>query len=226
MFNKVSLISLVVLTLSSVCISQDQARQQKLERIEELKHEMAREAVGLHLPDQADIVKADGMDLTAARLLPRERYDGLIAVNGSGAYYSFSRRSNEYGNGTDLQLSGGQLSIGFAGADFGFMSDLGAIAFEDALKHPAVAAFASYEPPNKINEAREEQRRFRDGVVSGMLMKNKLPVVVGNTYLLRSISYRTSDILVAFRIEREDADGSIVIFWKAIKKFPSPELSQ
>jgi hypothetical protein len=226
MLRRISLISLVLVVFAPFSFSQDEARLQKLQRIEELKREIAREAVGLHLPDQADIVKAEGMNLSAARLLPRERYEGLIAVRGSGAYYSFSRRSNEYGNGTDLQLSGGQLSIGFAGADFGFMSDLGAIAIEDALKNPAVAVFDSYRPPNKLDDAREEQRRFRDGVVSGILMKNNLPVIVGNTYLLRSISYRTSDILVAFRIEREDADGSIVIFWKAIKKFPSPELSQ
>ena len=225
MLRRISLISLVLVTLSLVCFSQDQARQQKLERIEELKREMAREAVGLHLPDQADIVKAEGLGLTAARLLPRDRYEGLVAIRGSGAYYSFSRRSNEYGNGTDLELSGGQLSVGFAGADFGFMSDLGTIAFEDALKHPAVETFADYQPPKREAEAREQNRRFRDGVMTGVLMKNKLPVNVGNVYLLRSISYRMSDILVAFRIEREDADGSIVIFWKAIKKFPSPTLS-
>lgn len=226
MFKKVSLISLVVLTISSVCFSQDQARQQKLERIDELRAEIARESIGIHLPEPSDIRKAEGMGLGAARLLPRGRYDGFTSLRGGGAYYSFVLKTNEYGYGSDLELSNGQLSVGFAGSDFGFLSDLGNIEIETAHKHSSVETFADYQPPKRDAEAREEKRRFREGVMASVLKKSMLPVNVGNVYLLRSINYRTSDILVAFRIEREDADGSIVIFWKAIKKFPSPELSQ
>lgn len=226
MLKKISLISLALVAFSTVSFSQDQARQQKLDRIEELKREMARESIAIHLPEPSDIRKAEGMGLAAARLLPRGRYDGFTSLRGGGAYYSFFAKTNEYGYGSDLELSNGQLSVGFAGADYGFLSDLGNIEIETAHKHHVVAAFASYEPPNSDAEAREEKRKFREGVMDTVLKKSMLPVNVGNVYLLRSINYRTSDILVAFRIEREDADGSIVIFWKTIKKFPSPELSQ
>src|SRR5947207_13661091 len=33
------------------------------------------------------------------RLLPREKYDGFLAMRGGGSYYSFTRLTNEYGYG-------------------------------------------------------------------------------------------------------------------------------
>lgn len=45
--------------------------------------------------------------------------------------------------------------------------------------------------------------------------------MVGNTYLLRSISFESYDILVAIQIIRIDSDGSIIMAWKKIKSFPN-----
>jgi hypothetical protein len=55
---------------------------------------------------------------------------------------------------------------------------------------------------------------------------SRLPVEVRSTYLLRSIGYSTSDVLVAFKAVREDSDGSIILAWKLLKKYPVPELAR
>jgi len=49
---------------------------------------------------------------------------------------------------------------------------------------------------------------------------------VNTTYLLRSIDYGTSDVLVAFRVFRKDSDGGLIIAWKLLNKFPKPELAR
>ena len=57
------------------------------------------------------------------RLLPREEFDKpeRTTVRGGGAYYSFISRTHQYGQGSDLELSNGEFSVGFAGADYGFL---------------------------------------------------------------------------------------------------------
>jgi hypothetical protein len=53
-----------------------------------------------------------------------------------------------------------------------------------------------------------------------------LPAAAGRTYALRSIVYEESDVLVAFRLLRQDADGSVVLLWKILKKYPKPALKR
>ena len=49
---------------------------------------------------------------------------------------------------------------------------------------------------------------------------------MNTTYLLRSINYGESDVLVALRVVRKDTDGSVIIVWKLLKKYSAPELVQ
>ena len=49
-----------------------------------------------------------------------------------------------------------------------------------------------------------------------------MPIEAGATYVLRSINYSYSDVLVAFKIVRQDIDGSLIIAWKLLNKFPKP----
>lgn len=43
-------------------------------------------------------------DTGLIRILPREKFDGVISTRGGGAYYSFVRLVHEYGFGSDLEL--------------------------------------------------------------------------------------------------------------------------
>ena len=87
-------------------------------------------------------------------------------------------------------------------------------------KDPRARFLAEYEPPRSDPKARCERRRFVIGeTIDGQVYKNKLPVQVGATYLLRSINYDDSDVLVAFRVARRDDDGSVIIAWKLLREF-------
>ncbi len=170
------------------------------------------------------------------RLLPREIYDNsankksnkTLTLRGGGAYYSFTRLTHEYGYGSDLELQMGSLSVGFAGANYGILTNLGEIPIDGIhLEHPSLQYVAAYAPPPKESDARLEYARFGKGVTVGdVRYQQRLPVEVGSTYLLRSIDFSTSDVLVVFKIVRKDTDGSVILAWKLLKKYPVPELAR
>lgn len=162
-------------------------------------------------------------DTGIIRLIPREN-----KLTIGGAYYSFSRLTHEYGYGSDLSLEQDYLSVGFAGADFGMLTNLGDVSLEEmVMEQPALRFLAGYEPPRREADARVEQRRISDGFMAdGIAYRNRLPLEVKATYLLRSINYDRADVFVAFRIVRKDVDRSIVIVWKLLKRYPKPELTR
>jgi hypothetical protein len=53
-----------------------------------------------------------------------------------------------------------------------------------------------------------------------------LPAAAGKTYALRPIVYGDTDVLVAFRVLRKDADDSVVLLWKVLKQYPKPALTR
>jgi hypothetical protein len=171
------------------------------------------------------------------RLLPRETYDRKLKLRGGGAYYSFVHREHQYGYGSDIELQQGQLMVGFAGADFGFIVDLGDTLLESVSTDDAALRFMTdFEIPSEESEARAAALRFsriawrrgegevRGQQVDGWSYSRRLPAVVGHTYALRSVNYDSSDVLVAFRLLRRDDNGSVVLLWKMLKKFPTPLL--
>ncbi len=166
------------------------------------------------------------------RLLPRETYDGnakrALAIRGGGAYYSFVRKTHEYGYGSDIELAQEQLSAGFAGADYGMLLNLGDVPLEQvANDHAATRALLDYTPPVKEPEVRAVQRKVWQGIeLSGITFKDRILAKVSNTYLLRSISVDRSDILVVFRVVRQDTDGSLIIVYRVLKTFPKPTMER
>ena len=166
------------------------------------------------------------------RLLPREKFDDhvvkdkqTIALRGGGAYYSFKRLTHEYGYGSDIQLSLGHLSVGFAGADYGMLLKLGDIGLEDLTPQlPAVRSLLEYTPAKTEADARGEYRKFQTGgEVQGFIFKSRLPFEINTTYLLRSINYHDSDIVVGFRVVRKDTDDSVILAYKVLKDFSAPK---
>ena len=172
------------------------------------------------------------------RLLPREVYDDVVlkqnlrslTMRGGGAYYSFSGLTHEYGLGSDIELSSDYLSVGgFGGASYGMLRKLGDLPLEEiTLNHPSVRFMAAYNPPGEMPKARVEQRRFgdREFTIDNERYQRITPVEVSTSYLLRSINYDFSDVLVAFRVVRKDSDGSVIIAWKLLKNYPKPELAR
>jgi len=164
------------------------------------------------------------------RLLPREVFDKpeKMTIRGGGAYYSFTRLKHEYGYGSDLELSRDEFSVGFAGADYGMIAVLNDASIDSVtLGHPAAQFLAAHKPPVNIADARVEYRRIGEGtIVNGVTYKSRAPVIAGKTYLLRSINYDTSDVLVCFQAIRKDEDGSWILAWRLLKEYEKPMLAR
>ena len=101
------------------------------------------------------------------------------------------------------------------------MIKLGDIAIEDVSSElPAVRTLLEYVSAKTEADARVEYRKFGMGTdVQGFMFKNRLPVEVQTTYLLRSIGFPDTDVAVAFRIARKDTDGSVILAYKLLKDF-------
>jgi hypothetical protein len=226
----------LLFSMTLVCapsaLAQGDARAQAAAEIESLRAQIKSREAALLAPSEEDRkAYAEFLaqpDSGLVRLLPREKWDGKLSTRGGGAFYSFAKRTHEYGYGTDISLEQDYLSAGFAGASFGFMVNLGDVPVETLSEEAeAVRFMASFQTPSPEPEARKAQRLFDEGARSGeWTYKNHLPVVAGSTYALRSVNYETSDVLVAFRVVRKDSDGSVVLLWKLLRKYPKPSLDR
>ena len=239
--KKITIATGVLITLLLAAISscaQTQSREDLLKQIETKRAELDVLEKRFLSPSEEDKAKyADFLrqpNTGLIRLLPREKYDrdaqkkGVMTIRGGGAYYSFVRLTHEYGYGSDIELSNGVLSTGFAGANYGIITSLGDTPLENvSLETVTTQVLASHVPPSEEPKARIEQRKWSNGeTVEGTNYRNRVGLAANSTYLLRAIDYETSDVLVAFRVVRLDSDDSAVILWKLVKKYPTPVLSR
>jgi hypothetical protein len=214
-----------------VAAAQSQDRSKMEKKIEELMEKLRVKEAEFLAPSAEDQQAFASFlrqpDTGLARLLPREKYSGKLLTSGGGAYYSFVRLTHEYGYGSDVSLEQNQFGVGFAGADFGFLTKLGDVPIEAVtLEHPGVQFLAAFVAPSIEAEARAQYRRSYPGFEQGTFTyTSRIAAAVNMTYAVRSIGYRNSDVLVAFRVIRQDADGSMSILWKILKRFPTPQLN-
>ena len=227
----------VLLTCSINALAQSESQEDLLKQIEAKRADLAVLENKLLAPSGedkaafAEFLKQE--DTGLIRLLPREQYDETpnkmtLTVRGGAAYYSFARLTHVYGYGSDIELQQGYLSVGFAGADYGIILRSGAASLDEvSLEHPSAFFLTAYKAANNEPQARVEQRRFGNGdTIDGIKYGNRVKAEVGMTYVLRSINYHESDVLVALKVVRQDTDGSLIIAWKLLKKFPKPELAR
>jgi hypothetical protein len=98
---------------------------------------------------------------------------------------------------------------------------------EVTLEHSSARILANYQIGTTEAEARSEHRRIGAGAdIGGVDVRSNLPVEVNANYVLRSINYPDSDVLVALKVIRKDEDGSVIILWKLLKRFPKPEVAK
>jgi hypothetical protein len=162
------------------------------------------------------------------RLLPREKWIHKLSTAGDGAFYSFARLTHEYGFGSDIMLEQGQFAGGFAGANYGLFVNLGDMPLENVSgETEGVRTLTEFQTPSVEPEARKQQRRAGEGFKEDeRTYAERVPAVVNNTYVLRSVNYDSSDVLVAYRVVRKDDDASVVLLWKLLKKYPKPTLQR
>ena len=235
--KSVIVVTLFIATCSFSALGQSDSRAALLKELETKRAELGKLELRV-LEPAAEDREAHAQFLTQPntgllRLLPREKYDSHaknksgLTIRGGGAYYSFVLLTHEYGRGSDILLEQNYLSVGFAGADYGILTMIDEVPLENVTSELPQAAFLlGYNPPSEDAAARQEGRSFHapGKTIDGITYSRRLPVQVNATYLVRSISYGDSDVLVALRVVRKDTDDSLIITWKLLKKFPKLEL--
>ena len=184
--------------------------------------DMARFAEFLKLPDTGLI-----------RLLPKGMYessmvvsakdpnqDKVLPITGGGAAYSFTKKKHEFSTWSEIGLQDRKLFSGFAGGVLGFMTNLGDVPIDNVtLNSAGVDYLTGLVPPKNRSEAIEQSKRNgQEFTVGSFMYESILPAAPGSTYVLRSIAEGRADLLVAFRILRQDEDGSLIILWKELKR--------
>ena len=228
--------------LTAICsisvLAQAESRADVLKEIEAKRAELAKlEAKYIAISPADSETFAEFLsqpDTGLIRLMPREKFDSYanqksgLTLRGGGSYYSFTRRVQDYGFATELGLEQGYLKVGFYGASYGMLTKLDAVRLEDVSPElPAVSFLAKYTAVANEPDARVEQRRFQTGtIVDEIPYKDRIRAEVGATYLLRSINFGEADVLVAFKIERQDEDGSLIIPWRLLQKYSVPKLAR
>ena len=177
-------------------------------------------------------------DTGLIKLLPRGKYpDTAVGMREGGAYYSFTRKTHEYGYGSDIELSDGRFTVGFAGGNYGYFLPLGDIPSDqlaDATSEvPKWARGAAADgwaamwgdaPLSREEISRAETAAFfRDAEAKrANAGRRGVPAEPGRSYLLRSVALDDYDILVGLRVLRSFDDGSVVIAYRLLKTFDIP----
>ena len=233
-FSLATGILVTLLLVGASSFAQTQSRDDILKQIESKRAELNVLENRFLSPSEEDKAKyADFLrqpNTGLIRLLPREKFDSSrearLTIRGGGAFYSFTRLTHEYGEGSDIELEQGNLATGFAGADYGMMTNIGDTPLENVTTE-AVPFLAAHVPADDVPKARIEQRKWGEGATAdGASYRERLLAKVNSTYLLRSVNYDRSDLLVAFRVVRIDDDDSVTILWKILKKYPTPRLAR
>lgn len=165
------------------------------------------------------------------KLAPRGMFDSEsneLNIRGGGAYYSFKTQSHDYNRIPQIQLQRGWLSVGFAGADYGLINDLGPIPLDSVgAETGPVRILLDYKVLADELPARDETLRLRRGLeIGGVMFTNRVDAVAGHSYALRAILFREADTLVVFHVAEIAADGSATIFWKHVEDFDVPKLTR
>jgi hypothetical protein len=234
------LVIITSVSVDSTALGQSKSRQELAAELRSKQDEIVKLEKQYLEPSEEDRQQCAELlrkpDTGVIRLLPREQFDSdvqkkspkILSIRGGGAYYSFVRLTHEYGWGSDISLEMGHLSVGFAGADYGMLVNIGDVDLETlSIDSPDAAALARYQAVSTEPAARVEQRRVATGtVVEGLNVKNRVFLEVKATYLVRSISFDRSDTLVGFKVLRKDSDGSVIIAWKLLHSYPTPYLAR
>lgn len=149
-----------------------------------------------------------------------------LPVTGGGAAYSFTKKTHEMTEWSEIAFQDGMLFSGFAGGVLGFIANLGDVPLEGvSLKTAGVDYLHGLARPRNRSEAMLQSKRNGEGFKAGdVTYYSVLRAVPGSTYVLRSVAEGRADILIAFRVCRKDADGSLIILWRRLKKDSAPVL--
>ena len=167
-----------------------------------------------------------------------------FSMPGGGSAFSFRETDYQFWKLADL-LYDGRSFIAFGQMSLGLMVDLGDVPIQNVqMDSKGMSYLTSLAPKGEIAEATKQNAVLADGIAdNGFTYKKFLPVVVGDTYAIRSVAYRgrvarehyelkyneldfdrRKDVIAVFRVVRKDFNGTVTILWKILQAKQSPEL--
>lgn len=173
-----------------------------------------------------------------------------LPIRGGGAFYSFAEKTHNYGPWSDICLQENILFTKVTNQSLGLFTALGDMPLESvSLQSPGVDFLNKIAIPTLISEASAQAKRNAEGFEEGeFAYRSAVRAMPDITYVLRSVSYRRpdylrvvpgtsvilssanaysgADLIVAFRIIRQEENGAVTILWKRLKKSSAPELKR
>ena len=153
---------------------------------------------------------------------------GDVLLVGGGAQYSFTKKNHNADKWSDISWDEDWFHAGVGGESVGVLAELGNMRLEEVnLDSKGVGYLAKITPVTTEAAAEQQFQQFEKGVTEdGMKYALFAPWKLDTTYALRSISYGRSDLLVAFRAVRQDQNGSLIVLWKKLKSYNTPNLKK
>jgi hypothetical protein len=173
-----------------------------------------------------------------------------LPIRGGGAYYSFGRKMHDFGPWSDICLQDKILFTQVANPTMGLFTAIGDVPLESVtLQTPGVDFLNRMTIPTLVTEASAQVKRNDEGFQEGEFSyRSGIRALPGLTYVLRSVGYKRpdflrvipgtsitissanvyqgADLLIAFRIIRQEEDGAVTILWKRLKKSSAPQLKR
>lgn len=230
MYRKIYLIICALIFISTVS-AQEKSREQKIEelriissqveqtrtKLDELESRqdtIAEEVLSVNPQDKAE---AERIGAEVERLFPagllKDLMPSYVEDSSDHSIYSFEQIS-EYYSAPEIEYKNNSLQFNNSEENFGFIANIGGTLIETIdEQNKEFIALAKYKLPEQFKNIGSEYS------YNGVTFRNKVQVVVGNTYLVRVFNQRGSDEIFALKIHRKDSDSSLVLFVKLIKNF-------
>jgi hypothetical protein len=173
-----------------------------------------------------------------------------LPIRGGGAYYSFGRKTHIFGAWSDICLQDKILFTQVANPTIGLFTVIGDVPLESVTpQSPGVDFLTKMTIPTLVSEASAQVKRNDRGFQEGEFSyRSAVRVFPDLTYVLRSVGYKRpdflmvvpgtsvtissanvyqgADLLIAFRIIRQEENGAVTILWKRLKKASAPQLKR
>ncbi len=181
------------------------------------------------------LLNMDRVTITADQLGAQPLYK---RYRGGGSYYSFIKQRHDVDDWAQLKQQKSAFHAGTAQVDWAVSSEEGVSfkrtkVFGKSLAlfillndftlesvtptHESVRVLKSLVMPTKRNDFADKIKLSAAGFkADAYSIVSSVPIKLHSTYLLRSVIFNQADMLIAFRVVREDADGSVHILWKKL----------
>ncbi len=190
--------------------SQAEQTQAKLDELASRQETLTEEILAV---SRQDIAEAERIGAEAERLFPAGLLNNIMSGSSDYSNYSFIQLSGSYPF-PEIEYKNNSLQFKNSEESFGFITNIGGTLLETINEqNKEFFALAKYEIPEKLDSVKDEYSS------EGITFRNRIQIVVGNTYLIRAFNKWGNDGIFALKIQRKDSDGSIILFVKKIKDF-------